>query len=190
MHFRYEFDGQVHDVRIETDEKTGQRTVIVDDVPFDIQGVAPSEVLGSCADVRIDDIDHEVARIGLDRLTVNETEHTFGIQDIISVGTGAAIGPGGASVRPPMPGKIVALNVHEGQVVEAGEVLLVLEAMKMQNEVNSPARAKVAKIETKIGDTVDTGDVLVVLVAADDDDVASTESSTDDNETPAKEVAA
>jgi len=71
---------------------------------------------------------------------------------------------GGARiVKPPMPGRIAAVKVHEGEQVQKGQVLLVLEAMKMQNEVPSPRAGKVAHVRVKQGDVVDANTVLVEL---------------------------
>ncbi|RMG12809.1 MAG: acetyl-CoA carboxylase biotin carboxyl carrier protein subunit [Planctomycetota bacterium] len=60
-----------------------------------------------------------------------------------------------------MPGVVVELRVAEGDRVEAGQVLLILEAMKMQNEIAAPADARVAAVRVQTGDAVAGGDVLV-----------------------------
>ena len=70
---------------------------------------------------------------------------------------------GGAQITCPMPGKIWKLNVREGDAVEEGQLVLVLEAMKMENEIFSPAKGQIAQINCKEGDSVNTGDVLVVI---------------------------
>jgi 3-methylcrotonyl-CoA carboxylase alpha subunit len=73
---------------------------------------------------------------------------------------------GGASdgrVLTPMPGKVVAVNVAPEDRVTAGQALLVVESMKMQNDIVAPADGKVAKIHHEVGDNVDFGDVLVEL---------------------------
>jgi glutaconyl-CoA decarboxylase len=62
-----------------------------------------------------------------------------------------------------MPGKIWKLHVREGDAVTEGQLVLVLEAMKMENEIFSPASGKIAQINCKEGDSVNTGDVLVVI---------------------------
>ena len=62
-----------------------------------------------------------------------------------------------------MPGNILAVNVTAGQAVKKGDVLMVLEAMKMENEIMAPHDAKVAQVLAAKGATVNTGDVLVVL---------------------------
>ena len=68
---------------------------------------------------------------------------------------------GRQQVVAPMPGKIVRILVQAGDAVEAGQGLVVVEAMKMQNEIRSPKSGKVEKIVAKEGETVNPGDVLV-----------------------------
>jgi biotin carboxyl carrier protein len=66
-------------------------------------------------------------------------------------------------VEAPLPGTVVAVRVAPGQEVKAGEVLVILEAMKMQNEIVSPRGGKVAAVTVKKGDTVALGDLLAVV---------------------------
>jgi len=68
----------------------------------------------------------------------------------------AAIGPtgGGVPVLPPMPGKVVELRVHDGEKVRTGQILLVLEAMKMRNEIASPADGTVQGLAVASGTNV------------------------------------
>jgi biotin carboxyl carrier protein len=60
----------------------------------------------------------------------------------------------------PMPGKVIRLLVNVGDAVEAGQGLLVIEAMKMQNEIRSPKRGKVERLHAAEGQAVNAGDVL------------------------------
>jgi biotin carboxyl carrier protein len=62
-----------------------------------------------------------------------------------------------------MPGKVVAVKVRENDLVKAGDVVLILEAMKMENEITSPQDGKVSEVRVSEGDNVDSGDVLVVV---------------------------
>lgn len=66
-------------------------------------------------------------------------------------------------IESPMPGNIWKIEVKEGDQVKAGDVLLILEAMKMENEIVAPRDGVVASINTTQGSTVNTGDKLVVL---------------------------
>lgn len=70
---------------------------------------------------------------------------------------------GSIKVNSPMPGKILGIKVKMGQAVKKGEVLLLLEAMKMENEIVSPQDAVVASIPRSAGDVVESGDLLVTL---------------------------
>jgi biotin carboxyl carrier protein len=74
---------------------------------------------------------------------------------------GAAAGP--AKVVAPMPGKIVRILAREKDEVEAGAGVLVVEAMKMQNELKSPKKGTVSKLLVKEGALVNAGDVLAIV---------------------------
>ncbi|SET58106.1 biotin/lipoyl-containing protein [[Clostridium] polysaccharolyticum] len=70
---------------------------------------------------------------------------------------------GGVKVNAPMPGKILGVKADPGQAVKKGDVLLILEAMKMENEVVAPSDGTVASINVSVGDMVESGDVLATL---------------------------
>ena len=70
---------------------------------------------------------------------------------------------GGEPVKSPMPGTIVDVPVKAGQAVKAGDVLVILEAMKMENEIKAGRDATVASVAVSKGESVDTGAVLVTL---------------------------
>src|SRR5689334_25260421 len=74
---------------------------------------------------------------------------------------GAVEAEGRQQILAPMPGKIVRLLVKEGDHVEAGQGLLVVEAMKMQNEIRSPKSGKIEKLCAAEGQAVNAGDVLL-----------------------------
>ncbi len=76
---------------------------------------------------------------------------------------GGAEGGGDFQLKAPMPGLVVAVPVEENQVVEKGQVLLVLESMKMQNELRSPRAGKVQRIKVKPGETVEQRQVLLTV---------------------------
>lgn len=76
---------------------------------------------------------------------------------------GASGASGRQNISAPMPGKVVRLLVGAGDLVEAGQGLVVVEAMKMQNEMKSPKAGRVAQILTEAGATVAVGDTLVVV---------------------------
>ncbi|MGX8711837.1 MAG: biotin/lipoyl-containing protein [bacterium] len=75
----------------------------------------------------------------------------------------AAVPADAELISSPMPGTIVSVNVTPGQAVKKGDVLLVLEAMKMENEIMAPHDAAVAAVHVNKGDSVDSGTPLVSL---------------------------
>ena len=75
----------------------------------------------------------------------------------------AAAGQGSVKVNSPMPGKILSVKASVGQAVKKGEVLMILEAMKMENEVVAPEDGTVASIDVAAGDSVEAGVVLATL---------------------------
>ena len=75
----------------------------------------------------------------------------------------AAAGAGEHSIDAPMPGKVVKLVANEGASVKAGEVLLILEAMKMQNEITADADGTVKKFNVAAGQSVKAHESLVIL---------------------------
>lgn len=76
-----------------------------------------------------------------------------------ALGTATASG----SITAPMPGNILSIKVKEGEEVQAGKVLLILEAMKMENEIVAPQNGTVKKIYVTAGQSVNTGDLLLSL---------------------------
>lgn len=70
---------------------------------------------------------------------------------------------GGESVDAPMPGNILDVKVKQGDTVKSGDVLLILEAMKMENEILAPKDGVVASVNVVKGATVNSGDVLCVI---------------------------
>ena len=75
----------------------------------------------------------------------------------------AAVTGAGEVVAAPMPGTILKVNVTAGQAVKAGDVLCVLEAMKMENDITAPKAGTVTQVVTSKGASVSTGDPLVVI---------------------------
>lgn len=69
----------------------------------------------------------------------------------------------GETVAAPMPGNILRVEVNQGDTVKAGQLLVVLEAMKMENEIVAPKDGTVAQVVTSKGSVVDTGSPLIVI---------------------------
>ena len=75
----------------------------------------------------------------------------------------AAVHEGGTGVKAPVPGTVLDIRVEPGQQVAQGEILVILEAMKMENEIAAPAAGKVAAVQAVKGTSVNAGDILVTL---------------------------
>ena len=110
------------------------------------------------------------------RVTVNGTAYEIELEEItgaVPAAAPAAPAPapapvaaapaGGEKITSPMPGTILAINVAQGAAVKKGDVLMVLEAMKMENEIMCPCDGTVASINTSKGAAVETGALLCVI---------------------------
>jgi biotin carboxyl carrier protein len=69
----------------------------------------------------------------------------------------------GRVITPPMPGKVIAVRVKEGDTVRSGDVVLILEAMKMANEIKSPYAGKVKEVRVSTGQSVAPQDTLIAI---------------------------
>lgn len=99
------------------------------------------------------------------RIGVGDREFTFEVlSPVEAIGAVAsAQGRGASVVTAPIPGKVVAVTVKPGDEVEPGRPLVVLEAMKMENELTADQAGRVAAVRVAPGDTVEAGAVLVEL---------------------------
>ena len=76
----------------------------------------------------------------------------------------ASVVGGGEAVKSPFPGNVNAVKVVPGQAVKEGEVLAIVEAMKMENEITAPKAGKIGQVLVQKGATVETGTVLVTII--------------------------
>lgn len=108
------------------------------------------------------------------RVTVNGTVYEVELEELtgsapVSAPAAPAAAPAptapaaGEQICAPMPGNILAVNVTAGQTVKKGDVLMVLEAMKMENEIMCPRDGVVASVNTTKGASVESGTLLCVL---------------------------
>lgn len=154
-------DGHLHEIDI---QELGEGTyeVFVDGEPFEVE-VTEGEAPGTSTSHTAGE-DYEIQRTGR-VLHVDGERVEVSVQHLAQARLGAGGGAGG-EITPPMPGRIVEILVSEGDEVEAGEGLLVLEAMKMQNEISAPGKSTVLEVRVAEGDTVEASDVLLVLEPA------------------------
>lgn len=97
-------------------------------------------------------------------LTVMDARH-HRLQELAG---SAAAGGGSGEVNAPMPGKVVKYLVKAGDVVSAGQGLVVVEAMKMENEIASPIDGQVSELRAELGAAVESGAVLLMVQAPSD----------------------
>lgn len=84
-------------------------------------------------------------------------------QRLMSASSGFGAAQGEVTIRSPMPGLIIAVRVSEGEAVRKGQPLVVLESMKMENDIKAPRDGKVERIHVEKGQTVEQNKALVTL---------------------------
>ncbi len=100
-------------------------------------------------------------------VTASGSRHEFGVADPRRLGSLQTVEDGGVSglqrLSAEMPGKVVRVLVAPGDMVDYDQGLLVIEAMKMQNEIRSPKKGTIKEVSVKNGTAVNTGDFLLSL---------------------------
>ena len=167
MKLKAGFAGQEHELKI---QHVGDRLAAEIDgrrYELTVRDLAPGEYLLAAGD-RIYD-----CRVG----TVNKQSHIFEVhvrgsvfgititdpKRLRSASDSGGHHHGAAEISAPMPGKVVRVLVEAGQEIEAGAGIVVVEAMKMQNEMKAPKAGKVVSLNASPGATVNAGDVLAVI---------------------------
>lgn len=143
-----EVDGRLYEIEAHEPE-AGVYLLITDGQVYECRVESDTGAARGLREVRVRDAAYEVTLIDPKRLRAAR-------------GAGAEAS-GRAQVKASMPGKIVRVLVAEGAQVEAGDGLVVVEAMKMQNELKSPKSGTVVELRAEAGATVNAGDVLVVV---------------------------
>lgn len=165
MKFSLEIDGQTRQVEIEPADPPGQWRIQVDghEVQADAHllrpGVLSLLIAGQSHRVVLDLEHYEPAlHLGAKRIP-------YRVDDPRSLRSrrrqARAHGP--VTIKASMPGRIVRLLVEKGDAVTAHQSIVVIEAMKMQNEIRSPKDGRVADLRVSPGDTVAAGDILAVV---------------------------
>lgn len=106
------------------------------------------------------------------RVTVNGTAYEVELEELTGAAPSspapaasapAAAPAAGEKITSPMPGTILSINVAAGDMVKKGQVLMILEAMKMENEIMCPRDGKIASVNTSKGAAVESGALLCVI---------------------------
>ena len=108
-------------------------------------------------------VEREVVVDGWRIVLVAESERRADLRARATRGRESVARSGPTEIRAIIPGRILSVSVAAGDVVEAGQQLLLVEAMKMQNELRAPREGTVERVAVGPGDTIELGDLLVVL---------------------------
>ena len=166
MEFEFTIDGQKR--RVTTDARSPRTEVTIDGASYDVDWARVREgVISLVIDGRSHTV--QVARRdgGVDvQLEGRQFSFDTGSRDDDSaVAAGASAGAGG-TIKAPMPGNVVKVMVAEGDEVTVGTSLVVVEAMKMENEVKSPVDGVVKKVNVAAGDSVGTTEAMIEIEPA------------------------
>ena len=164
MIYEVVLDGVTH--RVEISEREGRAIVKLDGNELfpDVANPEP-EVLSLVLGGRSYEVKRQTTPLGT-RIVIGDAVFDVEVRDPRSFrarkrGTGLDEGP--QKITSPMPGKVVRVLAPEGSEVEAGQGVIVIEAMKMQNEMKSPKKGRVLKIIAPEGTAVNAGDALAIV---------------------------
>lgn len=161
-------DGGGRDWKVSFESSEGGCAVVsVDDKTYRVDAVKPGE---STFSLLVDGRAYEVVvtrRSGVHHVQVGGRSYVLEVLDERQrrlrdqQEASAAAGP--ASISASMPGRVVALLVGEGDEVEAGQGVIVLEAMKMENELKSPKAGRVSEVRVAEGEVTEAGHALLII---------------------------
>jgi biotin carboxyl carrier protein len=158
-------DGKTHQLDLTHDEKVWHCKIDGQDIEVDA-ALTARDVLSILVAGKAYEIKRERSLQGELHMVIGSARYAVDVQDPRSLRTRRSIGGADAGpqrLKAPMPGKVVRINVQERDEVKAGQSILVIEAMKMQNELKSPKGGKVQKILTAEGSVVNPGDTLAIV---------------------------
>jgi biotin carboxyl carrier protein len=170
MKLDLEIDGRMQTIELEPGE-SGSYRVTLDGKPLEVQahllrpGVLSLVINGQSYRVVRED-DAPAGNGGGSALALAGRRFSYHVEDPRSLKARRAHAGGADGPRPikaSMPGRVVRVLVAPGEVVEAHQGIVVIEAMKMQNELKSPKGGTVSELRVAPGDTVSAGDVLAVI---------------------------
>jgi biotin carboxyl carrier protein len=150
---------------IQISREGGRLTASVDDRTYDLEVSEPEPGIyllkheGNIYEAAVTGANPTHVRIGSDEFDVTLIDP----KRLRSAGSGADHADGIAEIKTAMPGKVVRVLVDRGAVVEKGDGILVVEAMKMQNEMKSPKSGTVKEVRVAEGATVSAGDILATI---------------------------
>ena len=166
MNYDIELDGRKHRLSLQPTTDADRYRVLLDDQAYEVDayllqpGVLSLLIEGKSYRILLD------ARPTGSAIVQGEQRMPYTLDDPRSLRSRANADAGGAgtrSVTAPMPGRIVRILVRTGEIVEARQGLIVIEAMKMQNELKAPKAGTIARISVEAGATVQAGEVLLVI---------------------------
>lgn len=158
-------DGKTHHLELSRGDKTWLCKVDEQEIEVDA-ALTARDVLSVLVGNKAYEVKRERSLQGDLHLVIGSARYAVDVQDPRSLRTRRATGgseAGPQKITAPMPGKIVRVLVAVGDEVKAGQGVIVMEAMKMQNELKSPKDGKVQKVLTSEGSTVNPGDTLAVI---------------------------
>jgi len=164
MKFAAEVNGET--LSVDVTGADGRYRIAVGDDVFDVDARQPSEGIWSLLIGGVSHVADVVEREGVARVDVGGERYDIRIEEqtrYIIRTRGGKSSAGGQVLKAPMPGKVVHVDVAVGQAVQPGDALIVLEAMKMENEFRATTAGQVAEVRVQVGQAVNPGDVLVVI---------------------------
>jgi biotin carboxyl carrier protein len=152
--------------QLELDHSEGQWRCKLDGTALNIDAIlSRPNVLSILLDGKAYEIKRELTPNDL-HLWVGSSRYSAEVNDPRSLRNrrgGAAANQGPQKLAAAMPGKVVRILLQEGEKVEAGQGILVVEAMKMQNEIKSPKVGRIQKLMVNDGDALVAGDVVAIV---------------------------
>ncbi len=158
-------DGKPH--KVELEKKDNLWKCKVDGKDFEVDAaVTARDVMSVLVGNKAYEAKREFSLSGETHVIIGSERFAAEVRDPRSLRSrkaAAGAGEGPQKITAPMPGKVVRILLKHGDAVEAGQGVLVVEAMKMQNEIKSPKKGTVQKIAVAEGSSVASGDTLAII---------------------------